>query len=159
MRPYPISFCGSNKVLAAAAKRQGPSCVVIQIKALKMAYDLDVTKHHSMLRLIAEALESTDRAHTKQALEVVESMGLAAIAASLFEAHYTEFAMAPGVKKKNKASRYAAASLEASALLISAIQRASKPKDLELIDAPSGDGYFVAFSPDSSKVVSWGEMI
>ena len=34
-------------VLAAAAKTQGPSCVVIQIKALKMAYDLDVTKHHS----------------------------------------------------------------------------------------------------------------
>ena len=120
-------------VLAAAAKTEGPSCVVIQIKALKMVYDLDVTKHHSTLRHIAEALESTDRAHTKQALEVVEAMGLAAIAASVFEEHYTESALQPGVKK-NKASRHAAASLEASALLISAIQRASKPKDLELIE-------------------------
>ncbi len=125
------------KVLAAAAKKEGSACVVIQLRALKMVYDL--TKDHTMLRLMAEAIESANRNHvkqayTRQALDCVDALGLQGIAASLFEVHYNELAQQPGVVKKSKTSRYGAANMEASAQLISAIQQASKAKDVEVIE-------------------------
>merc|ERR1719409_1653689 len=52
------------KGLAAAAKKEGSACVVIHLRALKMVYDL--TKDHTMLRLMAEAIESANRNHVKQ---------------------------------------------------------------------------------------------
>jgi len=125
------------KVLAAAAKKEGSACVVIQLRALKMVYDL--TKDHTMLRLMAEAIESVTRnqvkqVYAKQALDCVDALGLQGIAASLFEVHYNELAQQPGVVKKGKTSRYGAANMEASAQLISAIQQASKAKDVEVIE-------------------------
>ena len=122
------------KVLAAAAKQEGPSCVIVQLKALKMVYDL--TKDHNMLRLMAEAVESTSSSakFSKYALDTVEALGLQSIAASLFEVHYNELAREPGVIKKNKPSRLGTANLEASAQLIAAVQYTSKAKDAEVIE-------------------------
>ena len=122
------------KVLAAAAKKEGSSCVVIELKALKMVYDL--TKDHTMIRLMAEAIESasTTPKFSKLALDTAESLGLQSLAALLFEAHYTELAAEPSILKKNKTSRIAAASMEASALLIASVQYASKAKDAEVIE-------------------------
>lgn len=120
------------KVLAAAAKKEGPSCIVVELKALKGVYDF--TKDHVMLRLMAEAIESSGKSHAKLALETAESLNLQAIATSLFEVHYNEFAHEPGGRKGNKISRQGAANMEASARLIAAIQYASKAKDAIIID-------------------------
>ena len=120
------------KVLAMAAREEGGACVVIELRALKCLYDL--TKDSRNLRSMAEAIDSSKRVHTKHALEVVEQLGIQTIAASLFELHYSELAREPGVKKNLNKSRVASANMEAAALVLSSIQRASKGTVSEVIE-------------------------
>jgi len=120
------------KVLAMAAREEGSACIVIELKALKYLYDL--TKDFRCLRSMAETIDLTKRAHTKHALDTVEQLGIQTLAASLFELHYRELAKEPGVKKNLIRSGVASANMEAAALILSAVQRAAKVGDLEMIE-------------------------